>query len=263
MTGAAAGAVRLRDVTLRFGGVSALDGVGFDVRPGTIHGLVGPNGAGKSSCLNVISGVYRPSSGTAWYGEHDLTRLPPHRIAALGVGRTFQNLAQSGRQTVLENLMMARHHLTRSGFVSAGLGLPWARREEREHRARVCEIAESLGLADRVDTPTGVLPYGDRKRVEIARAVALEPSLLLLDEPVAGMDARESAVIAETVRRLRDGLGLTVVLIEHDVPLVMQLAERITVLDFGKVIADGTPDEVRTHPDVVRAYLGTAAEGAR
>ncbi|TYB46335.1 ABC transporter ATP-binding protein [Actinomadura chibensis] len=245
----------LRDVSLRFGGVRALDAVSFDVEPGSVHAVIGPNGAGKSSCFNAICGVY-PVGGSVRLGDRELTGLPPHAIARLGVARAFQNIALGGADTVLDNLMVARHHLTRAGFVSTGLGLRRVRREEDRHRARVTEIAAFTGLDGVLSTPVAELSYGDRKRVEFARALAAEPRVLLLDEPVAGMTHHEKAATVALIRETRAVLGLAVVLVEHDMPLVMGLADRITVLDFGRVIADGPPAHVREHPDVLRAYLG-------
>ncbi|MFC7911145.1 ABC transporter ATP-binding protein [Streptomyces nigra] len=247
------------DVTVRFAGLTALDTVSFTVAPGTVHALIGPNGAGKSTCFNVLSGLCRPASGTVRLGDADLTRLAPHRIAALGVARTFQNIVTT-QGTVADNLMLGRHALSRAGFAASALRLPHARREQRDHLARAREIAELTGLAEHFDSPVALLSYGDRKRVEFARALCLEPSVLLLDEPVAGMNAAERARAVEVVHTVRAELGLSVVLVEHDMGLVMRLADEVTVLDFGRVIAHGTPDEVRGDPEVLRAYLGTGAD---
>ncbi|XHM64882.1 ABC transporter ATP-binding protein [Streptomyces nigra] len=247
------------DVTVRFAGLTALDTVSFTVAPGSVHALIGPNGAGKSTCFNVLSGLCRPASGTVRLGDADLTRLAPHRIAALGVARTFQNIVTT-QGTVADNLMLGRHALSRAGFAASALRLPHARREQRDHLARAREIAELTGLAEHVDSPVALLSYGDRKRVEFARALCLEPSVLLLDEPVAGMNAAERARAVEVVHTVRAELGLSVVLVEHDMGLVMRLADEVTVLDFGRVIAHGTPDEVRGDPEVLRAYLGTGAD---
>ncbi|MXQ61212.1 ATP-binding cassette domain-containing protein [Streptomyces sp. XHT-2] len=250
----------VRDVTVRFAGLTALDGVSFTVAPGSVHALIGPNGAGKSTCFNVLSGLCRPDAGTVTLGGTELTRLAPHRIAALGVARTFQNIVTT-QGTVADNLMLGRHALTRAGFTASALRLPGARREQREHLARAREIAELTGLGPYFDAPVGLLSYGDRKRVELARALCLEPRVLLLDEPVAGMNAAERARTAEVVAQLRAELGLSVVLVEHDMGLVMRLADEVTVLDFGRPIAHGTPDEIRRDPEVLRAYLGTDATG--
>lgn len=247
----------LENVSLRFGGIKALDSLSFAVEPGTIHAVIGPNGAGKSSCFNVISGLYRANSGKVTFGDIDLTNMAPHKIAAAGLGRAFQNIALAPNESVMDNLMVARFRLTKSGMISTGLALPWARREEARHRARVVEIAHFVGLEDVLEAETGTLSYGWRKKVELARALATEPELLMLDEPVAGMPSAEKMEIASLIRSIRDALDISVVLVEHDMPMVMSIADRVTVLDFGKQIADGTPEEIQANPAVIAAYLGS------
>jgi branched-chain amino acid transport system ATP-binding protein len=247
-------------VSLRFGAVPALDDVTFDVAEGELCAVIGPNGAGKTSLLNVLSRTYEPTSGELRYLGEDLRRLRPHQLAAAGMARTFQTPALVAALTALDNVLVGRNHAMRSGLVRSGLRLPAARREERHNRALAMEALDFVGAAAVAETPVGTLPYGMQKRVELARALAAAPRLLLLDEPVAGMSRAEREEIAGLIARSRHGLDgtstVTILLVEHDMGVVMGLADRVVVLDFGRVIARGTPAAVQADAGVVRAYLG-------
>ncbi|MGS2615056.1 ABC transporter ATP-binding protein [Micromonospora sp. LZ34] len=248
--------LRFTDVRLSFAGVRAIDGVSFTVGRQELFAVIGPNGAGKTSIFNVLSGVYRPQSGRVVFDGVDLVGRRPHEIAALGLARTFQNVELFANLTVLENLLLGRHHHIRYGPLSAVLWRGRARREELAARAAVEEIVEFLELEQWRRMPVGLLPYGVQKRVELGRALAMEPKLLLLDEPVGGMNLEETEDMARYILDVREELGVPVVLVEHDMGLVMDLADRVLVVDFGQPVATGTPAEIQHHPDVIRAYLG-------
>jgi branched-chain amino acid transport system ATP-binding protein len=242
-----------------FGGLMAVDGISFDVAAGEIFGLIGPNGAGKTTLFNMITGLTVPSSGSVRYADTDLGRLSAHRIAQLGVARTFQNIRLFGQLSVLQNVLIGRHLHTHSTVLAGMFGLPGARREEQKARTRALELLDLVGLADRAAVQASSLPYGDQRRLEIARALALEPRLLLLDEPAAGMNPNEKQSLSDFIREVRRRFDLTVLLIEHHVPLVMGLCDRIAVLNFGELIALGDPAQVQSDPGVIKAYLGEEA----
>jgi branched-chain amino acid transport system ATP-binding protein len=250
------------DVSLSFGAVTAFEHVSFDVAQGELFAVIGPNGAGKTSLFNVISRVYAPTGGTLLLGGRGMTRMRPSDLAGAGVARTFQNLGLFPQLTVEENVLIGRHHLMRSGALAGGLRLRRVRREERRHRAAVAEALDFVGLAAVAKTTTRTLAYGVQKRVELARALAMEPRLLLLDEPVAGLHQDERTEVTELVLRVHRERDLTVLLVEHDMGMVMRTAQRVLVLDFGKVIALGSPAEVQRDERVIRAYLGEDVEVA-
>lgn len=247
-------------VDLWFGGTHALDDLDIEVREGEVFGIIGPNGAGKSSLLNCINGYYRPQAGRVRVGGRDITGMRPHEISRLGVGRTFQNIELSPESTVLQNVMLGRHTHIRTGVIREILYLGPARREEARNRARAEEMLAFLGLARLRHHPVSDLPYGQQKLVELARALAMEPTVLLLDEPTAGMTAGERADVAAQIRRLQQETGITQVLIEHDAGFIRELCDRVVVLDFGSIIALGPPEQVMDDPAVVEAYLGTSAD---
>jgi branched-chain amino acid transport system ATP-binding protein len=249
----------VRGVTVRFGGVVALDDVSFDVFPSQIAGLIGPNGAGKTTLFNCLSRLYQPSQGEILFEGRSVLATPRHRIASIGIGRTFQNVALFDRLTVLENVMVGRHSQTWSSFAANALRLPSVVAEQRGAMDRAMELIEFMGLEGYVHWPAGGLPFPIRKRVELARALAAKPKLLLLDEPAAGLNHDEVHVLETQIRRVRDTQDVTVLLVEHHMNLVMSVSDKVVTVNFGRKIADGTPDEVKRHPEVIRAYLGAAA----
>ena len=246
-----------RGVSLRFGGVQALTDVSFSIRKGELFSIIGPNGAGKTSMVNCISGRYRPTDGKVYFKGQDITGMTPNHRASLGIGRTFHNLALFGHMTVLDNIMVGRHHLLKNNFFTGSLyWLTGARKEELAHRREVEEIIDFLEIQHVRKATAGTLSYGLRKRVELARAMALKPDLILLDEPMAGMNLEEKEDMARYIVDLNEEFGMTVVMIEHDMGVVMDISHRVIVLEFGKKIAEGTPEEVLADPRVKRAYLG-------
>jgi branched-chain amino acid transport system ATP-binding protein len=253
------GHLEVSGVSLSFGGVTALDDVSFEVEAGELFSIIGPNGAGKTSIFNCLNGVYRPQRGSIRLDGEELVGQRRVEAARRGVARTFQNLGLFSQLSVLDNLMLGRHLLMRTGFLSGALWLGPAKREEVRHRAAVEELVELLELERFRHRHVHLLPYGIQKRVELGRALAMEPRLLLLDEPVAGMSFEETADMARFILETHERLGVTILLVEHDMKLVMDLADRIMVLDFGAAIATGTPEEVRGDRRVVEAYLGSAA----
>jgi branched-chain amino acid transport system ATP-binding protein len=246
-------------IWLTFGGVDALSGVSFEVRKREILAIIGPNGAGKTCLLNCINGFYRPQRGRIYYqaAKKELTRIPTHKIAPLGIARTFQNIELYTGLTTVENLMAARHIFMRQGMIAGSFYFGKARREELEHRKAVESIIDFLELEPIRKKTVGLLPYGQRKRVELGRALALEPKMLLLDEPMAGMNLEEKEGMARFIIDIYELKQIPIILVEHDMSVVMDISDRIIVLDFGKKIAEGSPDEIKSNPDVIKAYIGS------
>lgn len=254
------GLLEIHEVTKRFGGLCAISNCSIDVEAGCTHGIIGPNGAGKTTLFNLITGIYKPTSGDILYKRESITRLRPNRVAALGIGRTFQNIRLFRSLTVLENVRIAFDSQLHYSPLEALFQLPQQGRDESRSMTESLRLLELFGLSDQAESLAGELSYGSQRRLEIARALALKPELLLLDEPAAGMNTAETAVLTEFLRWVRQQFHLTLILIEHHMHLVMNLSDRITVLDFGQTIAEGTPKEIRDNPRVIEAYLGEADE---
>ena len=248
--------LEVKNISLSFGGVKAITDTSFDVLEHEIRAIIGPNGAGKSSMLNCINGIYKPQIGSVTYKGEEIKKVTPNIMAQKGISRTFQNLALFKRMSVLDNILVGRKLHTKSNFLEVALQLPKAKKEETINRDRCEEIVEFLEIEDIKNTPVGKLPYGLQKKVELGRALATDANLILLDEPMAGMNVEEKREMCRFILKVNDEIGTTMVLIEHDMGVVMDISDRVVVLDYGKVIGDGTPDEVRSNQKVIDAYLG-------
>jgi branched-chain amino acid transport system ATP-binding protein len=250
----------IKEIGKSFGGVLALRQVSLDVNQGEIKALIGPNGAGKTTLLNIVSGIHHPDNGEVFFLGEKIVHMAPSKIAKKGISRTFQHVELFGNMTVLENIMVGRYAKTKAGFFSSGFRLPSVMKEEREIQRKSEEILEYINLGHRKDELASNLPIGEQRILEIGRALATEPQLVLLDEPAAGLNIRETRDLGEIIRKIRQELKITIVLVEHDMDLVMRISDSITVLNFGEVIAEGTPLEVQKNPEVIVAYLGEEEE---
>ncbi|MEH6405289.1 MAG: ABC transporter ATP-binding protein [Sneathiella sp.] len=247
----------VQNVSVNFGGIIALDGVSFDIPSGQVIGLIGPNGAGKTTLFNCISKLYTVNNGDILFQGQSILQTPVHKMSSLGIGRTFQNLALFENLNVLDNIMIGGHSTGKTDYLSNALHLPWMKREERDLRQRAMEVLHFMGLEDTALQRIGDLPFGVKKRLEIARALLSKPKLLMMDEPAGGLNHNELSDLINTIRRIRDEFGTTVLLVEHHMGLVMEVSEKVIALSFGRKLAEGPPEVIQKHPDVIEAYLGT------